>query len=198
MIPTSQTNGRSRPVSRVLSPRFLASPREADIPLGLPLPAGSSELPGSATGRRCRWSGCSPICPCTRWGLPCPRCHHRGGALLPHRFTLTDFDNLSSAVCSLWRCPASRLGWSLTSTLPCGARTFLPCADLARTGVRPDGSDRAGVYRKRERATSVPRVAATAARRSPGCSSRPRLRSAPGARAAASPCRSGRAGREPR
>src|SRR5207249_104462 len=46
---------------------------------------------------------------------------------------------LSPAVCSLWRCPASRLGWPLASTLPCGARTFLP---RFRAGVRPDGSNR--------------------------------------------------------
>src|SRR5581483_5832953 len=26
---------------------------------------------------------------CCRWGLPCRRCHHRRGALLPHHFTLT-------------------------------------------------------------------------------------------------------------
>jgi len=32
---------------------------------------------------------------------------------------------LSPAVCFLWRCPASRLGWPLASTLPFGARTFL-------------------------------------------------------------------------
>jgi hypothetical protein len=43
------------------------------------------------------------------------------------------------AVCSLWRCPASRLGWPLASTLPCGARTFLP--RVVSAGVRPDGSD---------------------------------------------------------
>ena len=30
-----------------------------------------------------------PIWPCSRWGLPCRRCCHRRGALLPHRFTLT-------------------------------------------------------------------------------------------------------------
>src|SRR5437016_6897428 len=47
------------------------------------------------------------------------------------------------AVCSLWRCPASRLGWPLTSTLPCGARTFLP--RVVSAGVRPDGSDPARI-----------------------------------------------------
>src|SRR6476661_3704134 len=29
-----------------------------------------------------------PIWPCSAWGLPCPRRCRRGGALLPHRFTL--------------------------------------------------------------------------------------------------------------
>jgi hypothetical protein len=29
-----------------------------------------------------------PIWPCTTRGFPCPRCHHRGGGLLPHLFTL--------------------------------------------------------------------------------------------------------------
>ncbi len=30
----------------------------------------------------------SPIWPCSGWGLPCHRCYHRRGALLPHLFTL--------------------------------------------------------------------------------------------------------------
>src|SRR6478672_12188082 len=30
-----------------------------------------------------------PIWPCSAWGLPCPLRCRRGGALLPHRFTLT-------------------------------------------------------------------------------------------------------------
>ena len=29
------------------------------------------------------------------------------------------------AVCFLWHCPAGRPGWSLATTLPCEARTFL-------------------------------------------------------------------------
>src|SRR5689334_356347 len=31
----------------------------------------------------------TPVWSCFGWGLPCPRCHQRGGALLPHHFTLT-------------------------------------------------------------------------------------------------------------
>ena len=36
-----------------------------------------------------------PIWSCTTRGLPCPRCCHRGGGLLPHLFTLTDDANHS-------------------------------------------------------------------------------------------------------
>jgi hypothetical protein len=34
-------------------------------------------------------SNATPVWSCFGWGLPCPRRHRRGGALLPHRFTLT-------------------------------------------------------------------------------------------------------------
>ena len=34
------------------------------------------------------WPEFTTLRPCSRWGLPCPECHHPGGALLPHRFTL--------------------------------------------------------------------------------------------------------------
>ena len=54
---------------------------------------------------------------------------HRGrGALLPHRFTVTASrpKTLRTAVSSLWHSPSGRPAWPLTSTLPCGARTFLP------------------------------------------------------------------------
>src|SRR5256885_15342555 len=50
-------NGQSRPVSRVLSRRLVTSPAEADIPLGPALLPASSELPGSAAGRRI-----APLC----------------------------------------------------------------------------------------------------------------------------------------
>src|ERR687885_781934 len=51
---------------------------------------------------------------------PVTRC---AGGLLHHRFTLTSGEPL--AVCSLWHCPAGHPGSPLTTTLPCGARTFL-------------------------------------------------------------------------
>ncbi len=54
-------------------------------------PRASCGLPGSPPCRR-HGSGDRngfPIQPCTGWGLPCRRCCHRRGALLPHHFTLT-------------------------------------------------------------------------------------------------------------
>ena len=38
------------------------------------------------------WLPMAPAAPirfCSRWGLPCPFCYQKGGALLPHPFTLT-------------------------------------------------------------------------------------------------------------
>ena len=49
-----------------------------------------------------------PIWSCSVWGLPCPRLYSRGGALLPHLFTLTRrFWRL--AVYFLWHWPSSGL-----------------------------------------------------------------------------------------
>ena len=72
----------SRPISRVLSWTI--------IPLGHSSPNASSSLPGShARTPRCRFPCDFPIWPCSRRGLPCHRCYHLRGALLPHHFTLT-------------------------------------------------------------------------------------------------------------
>src|SRR5215470_13267804 len=62
-----------------------ASRRVAIIPLAPRLPAGSSDLPGGFSRASLERP---PIWPCSVWGLPCPSCHHAGGALLPHLFTL--------------------------------------------------------------------------------------------------------------
>ena len=49
--------------------------------------------PTRMTGPETGWSACArrviPIRFCSRWGLPCRRCHQRRGGLLPHPFTLT-------------------------------------------------------------------------------------------------------------
>ena len=77
-----------------------------------------------------------PIWSCSVWGLPCPRHYCRGGALLPHLFTLTASLRARRYVfCGTFRRlglnPASR---TLSGTLLCGVRTFLsPC------GERPSG-----------------------------------------------------------
>src|SRR6185295_4977849 len=55
------------------------------IPLAPRLPAGSSDLPGGFSRASLERP---PIWSCSVWGLPCPSCHHAGGALLPHLFTL--------------------------------------------------------------------------------------------------------------
>ena len=107
----------SRPVSRVLS--------RAAIHLGRASPRASSDLPGSGAGHACR----SPIWSCSRWGLPCHRCCHRRGALLPHLFTLT---RTWRAVYFLWHFPWARAPQALPGTPPCGARTFLSAANAAQ------------------------------------------------------------------
>src|SRR5882757_2500311 len=50
-----------------------------------PVVAGGLEQPT----RSHRAGNATPVWSCFGWGLPCPLCHQRGGALLPHRFTLT-------------------------------------------------------------------------------------------------------------
>jgi len=63
------------------------------------------------------------------------------GALLPHRFTLTCASPRRappSAVCSLWHFPAGHPDWPLTSTLPCGAPTFLDAVTRLRRDRRRD------------------------------------------------------------
>ena len=79
-----------------------------------------------------------PIWPCSGWGLPCLRCHHRSGALLPHLFTLTPPLRAGAGryiFCGTFLTPiltgVSRflnlLGTgSHRDILPCGVRTFLP------------------------------------------------------------------------
>ena len=70
-----------------------------------------------------------PIWPCSRWGLPCRRCCHPRGELLPHRFTLAcSWRTRSSAVCSLLHYPSRQgLAQALPGSVPYGARTFLEC-----------------------------------------------------------------------
>src|SRR3954447_16664701 len=95
----------------------------ATIHLRAPLPPPSSGLPAHSGGppSNVRASGASTglldlapggVC---RAGRVAPA----AGGLLHRRFTLTSPGG--EAVCSLWHFPASRLGWVLPTTLPCGA-----------------------------------------------------------------------------
>ena len=105
------------------------------------------------------------------------------GALLPHRFTLTDASRGRSAVCSLWHCPASHLGLLLATALLCGVRTFLgvrpgdighrflpprPPGRLVRTA---DATRRTAVSERRPRVVPCDTSSCSAASTSVGCAS---------------------------
>ena len=96
--------------------------------------------------RRGREAACPSIWSCSGWGLPCHRCCHRRGALLPHHFNLTARvpANRSTrlAVYFLWHFPWARAPQALPGTLPYGARTFLPARERAERlpGRLPTGS----------------------------------------------------------
>ncbi len=75
-----------------------------------------------------RTRGSLPIWSCSVWGLPCPPHYCDGGALLPHLFTLTPaLPPRRYVLCGTFRKPGlnpdSR---TLSGTLLCGVRTFLP------------------------------------------------------------------------
>ena len=86
-------------------------------------------------------------CACTRWGLPCPFRHRSGGALLPHRFTLTGGNRRRSVLCGTVPGPAAGR-WALPTTLSYRARTFLRrTSGTRRRPFRYVG----GVYRRTRR-----------------------------------------------
>src|SRR6185436_9233284 len=98
-----------RSVSRVLC--------MATIPLGPPLPAGSSNQPGVIARATRPLSGLAS-------GGVCRALSVAGEAVRSYR-TVSPLPISRWAVCFLLHCPASHLDWPLTSTLPCEARTFL-------------------------------------------------------------------------
>jgi len=113
---------RSGPVSRVLS--------RAVISLGRRLPAASSNRPGGDDGSSrsvpateaavspllgLAPGGVCPASPVTRTAVR----SYRTISPLPHRRS-------DEAVCFLWHCPGPCGRWVLPTTVPCGARTFLP------------------------------------------------------------------------
>ena len=114
-------------------PRAVACCGWTPIPPATSLPTSSC---GSARSRGPRWASLAKrpdLSPCSGWGLPCHRCHHRRGALLPHRFTLaprTSRDG-SGAVCSLWHFPSSHPDRSFSCTLALRSPDFPPVDDTA-------------------------------------------------------------------
>jgi hypothetical protein len=105
-----------------------------------------------------------PIWSCSVWGLPCPRHCCRGGALLPHLFTLTPaFPPWRYVFCGTFRRvdlnPPSR---TLSGTLLCGVRTFLSPRPKARRATARSGCLRSDYRRRvagvRQRASGVGRI----------------------------------------
>jgi hypothetical protein len=108
------------------------------------LPAGSGFLRAFALGFLSAWAHRAdtlfaawrvavkslPIWSCSVWGLPCRACYQSRGALLPHLFTLTS-PRLRSVRRYVFCCTGRPDGLNhpsrtLSGTLPCGVRTFLP------------------------------------------------------------------------
>jgi hypothetical protein len=116
-----------------------------------------------------------PIWSCSVWGLPCLRHYCRSGALLPHLFTLT-CRSKRYVFCGTSRPrdlkPASR---TLSGTLPCGVRTFLPRQPLLSQGL-PAATARSScqwlVYRENVFARSAFAISQQPALRPTSCRSR--------------------------
>ncbi len=82
---------------------------------------------GQPVGRLSIWS-------CSRWGLPCPPCHHGGGELLPRHFTLTRH-SAGYTITQMF----ITFGFSISSSLiqPAECRAVFFCGTFHRSpGVR--------------------------------------------------------------
>jgi len=102
-----------------------------------------------------------PIWSCSVWGLPCPRHYCRGGALLPHLFTLTfALPPRRYVFCGTFRPsglnPTSR---TLSGTLLCGVRTFLSSRPKTREAAVRSGCLRNQLYAKRPHLFGLPALA---------------------------------------
>jgi hypothetical protein len=95
------------------------------------LPEGSLRLGAPGRYAIAAWRGAAislPIWSCSVWGLPCRRHYWRRGALLPHLFTLTPrLRRRRYVLCCTGRPDGlNHPSRTLSGTLPCGVRTFLP------------------------------------------------------------------------
>jgi len=136
-LPAAPGGWMSRPVSRVLFPGASRRSRSATIHLGVPSPARSCGPPAGSGGPPS--NACAPpgpfgpeaSRPCSGWGLPSRPGHPGRWWSLTPPFHPDRRARRRPAVCSLWHCPAAHAGLPLTTTLPCGARTFLDDRALA-------------------------------------------------------------------
>ena len=62
------------------------------------------------------------------------------GLLVRSYRTVSPLPRLSGAVCFLWHFPEGHPWWTLSTTLPCGARTFLP-QTMLRAAAQPTPVD---------------------------------------------------------
>jgi hypothetical protein len=105
------------------------------------LPGRSSSLPGSHNGPD---RSCSPIWPCSRWGLPSQPVTRLLVGSYPAISPLPDIPAVSFCCTFPILGPTLRtsLGrWTLSTTVSCGARTFLSPAP-PRKRARTSDSDR--------------------------------------------------------
>ena len=124
------------PVSRILSAGLLRRDGHSSGPrITARLKRPTRRLWRAEPARaRANSRGSLPIWSCSVWGLPCPPHYCDGGALLPHLFTLTPalppgryvfcgtFRRMNPPKQSLYGAPSR----TLSGTLLCGVRTFLP------------------------------------------------------------------------
>ena len=112
------------------------------LPVFFSDPPGSQKRTGQFVGCRkdqvIRFSSpCSPIWPCSQWGLPCQSGYPKLRCALtapfhPYRYPLTlscrGERDIGPAVFFLWHFPCPHGRWVLPITVSCGARTFLSSA----------------------------------------------------------------------
>src|SRR5262245_56554174 len=99
------------------------------IHLGFELPRSSSEQPESDRASHALLLALAP------GGVR--RAARSTSSEVRYYRTVSPLPFFRKAVCSLWHFPAHRCDWPLTSTLPYGARTFLPPPHSAVAGVHP-------------------------------------------------------------